>query len=194
MPLFPFSDAVVYYDFVRFLHERLRSESSAATYVYYYTHATRSPIDNLLSGTPFPSPTGTNATEDIELQSRLIRYWTNFVRTGDPNEPAGVAVLWPRYEADRKAYMNLHGSRTRVEENFLHERFHFWDMVLHRPACTPFYWYQTCLLVGILLLVLFLLSTYIFHTTKRSRRNIKPTGMITCEMLTHYQFLPSVVS
>ena len=83
---------MVYYDFVRFLHERLRSESSAATYVFYYTHPTRSPIDNLLSGTPFPSRTDSNATDDIELHTRLIRYWTNFVRTGEISFLLGVCV------------------------------------------------------------------------------------------------------
>lgn len=170
---------------------------------------------DLTWGVPFLNRTGKAAytSEEIELSAQMIRYWSNFVKTGNnhrvplplrtsfmllfqgnPNEPQHASVHWPMYEAETKSYINFHARRIRVDENFLEERFQFWDMLFHRPICTPFRWYHTSLLIGILVLVLLLIFTFIFHNTKRSRRNIKPIEMTTSEMLTHYQYLPSVVS
>ena len=47
-----FSDLMFYYDLVRFLHERLRSKSNAATYVYYYTIPPVFDLDNVLRRIP----------------------------------------------------------------------------------------------------------------------------------------------
>jgi carboxylesterase type B len=94
-----------YYDLVRFLHERLRSESSASTYVYYYTNP---PIFNLANdlrrvpnsvghfaeldliwGIPFLNRTDRllmnvrYKPEQIKLSLQMIRYWTNFAKTGN---------------------------------------------------------------------------------------------------------------
>ena len=221
------SDLTFYYDLVRFLRQRLASQLSASTYVYFHTYPSmsnrrRTPslvghlaeLD-LLWGVPFLNRTGkaSYTSEEIELSAQMIRYWSNFVKTGkhrcvplplrtsfmllfegNPNEPQDASVHWPMYEAKRKSYINFHAQRIRVDENFLEERFQFWDMLFHRPICTPFRWYHTSLLIGILVLVLLLIFTFIFHNTKRSRRNIKPIEMTTSEMLTHYQYLPSVVS
>ena len=78
--------------------------------------------------------------------------------------------------------------------DFLEDRFHFWNMILHRPRCTPFRWYHTCLLLGILLLVIILLSIYIFYNAKRSRRNIKPTESNRNDVVTTYHFLSPIVT
>jgi high-affinity Fe2+/Pb2+ permease len=67
-------------------------------------------------------------------------------------------------------------------------------MVLHGHTCPPFRWYHTCLLVGILAIVLILLATYIFYNAKRSRRNIEPTRVTNTNIVTTYHFLPTVVS
>ena len=37
-------------------------------------------------------------------------------------------------------------------------------------------------------------SFYIFYSSKRSRRNIKPTELTTTHIVTTYHFLPTVVS
>jgi carboxylesterase type B len=102
------SDVMFYYDLVRFLHERSRSASSASTYVYYYTNPPIFDLDNVLRripnmighfaeldlawGIPFFSTTNQSniaytmnisyKPDEIELSFQLIRYWTNFAKTG----------------------------------------------------------------------------------------------------------------
>ena len=98
-----------YYDLVRFLHERLNSNSSASTYVYYYTNPPIFDLDNLLRripnmighfaeldlswGIPYFSMTQNHSNlaytmnisytrAEVELSYQIIRYWTNFVKTG----------------------------------------------------------------------------------------------------------------
>jgi carboxylesterase type B len=92
-----------YYDLVRFLHERLRSESSS-TYVYYYTYPPIVDLENVLQripnlfgyfvefdliwGIPFFNRTNQSqmnlsyTPKEIELSLQMIRYWTNFAKTG----------------------------------------------------------------------------------------------------------------
>ena len=99
---------MIYYDVVRFLQERLRSEPAATTYVYYYTQPRRWHSDasrhnspnvvghfaelDLLWGVPFFNRSDarmarqTNlsyTSAEIELSRQLIRYWTNFAKTGN---------------------------------------------------------------------------------------------------------------
>jgi carboxylesterase type B len=228
-----------YYDLVRFLHERLGSESSASTYVYYYTYPPKVHLANVLQhfpnmvghfaeldliwGIPFFNRTNTNMADnnmnlsytpdETELSRQMIRYWTNFAKTGtilfffamkikpsvfilkgNPNEPNQLSIHWPPYEKTKKSYINFHANQIHIENHFLEERFQFWNMISHRHLCTPFRWYHTCLLVGILILTLLLIIIYIFFNTKRARRNIKPTELTTSNVLTTYHFLPNVVS
>lgn len=117
-----------------------------------------------------------------------------FFFKGNPNEPNNVSIYWPPYEQIKKSYINFHANKITVDKYFLEERFQFWNIIAHRPECNPFRWYQTCLLIGILTFTVLLIAIYIFHNTKRSRRNIKPTELNTTNIITTYRFLPSVVS
>jgi len=209
------SDLMFYYDLVRFLRERLHSESSASTYVYYYTYPPIFNLENvfrripnmvghfaeidLIWGIPFFNRTNINMNlsytlEEKELSFQMIRYWTNFAKTGNPNDPNNLSLYWPLYEKINKSYINFHAQKIRIENQFLEERFQFWDMILHRQMCKPFRWYHTTLLVGISILTILLIIIYIFYNTKRSRRNIKPTELNNGHILTTYHFLPSVVT
>ena len=104
------SDLVFYYDFVRFLHKRLRSGSSASTYVYYYTNPPIFDFEygprsfphmigrfvelDLIWGIPFFNQTSrlninmhynvnlSYTSKEINLSYQMIRYWTNFAKTG----------------------------------------------------------------------------------------------------------------
>ncbi len=113
---------------------------------------------------------------------------------GNPNKPQYVPLNWTLYEQNNKSYINFHGYDVTIEENFFEERFQFWNMILHSQMCKPFHWYHTCLLVGILIIVLVLLAIYIFYNAKRSRRNIKPTEITQTDVVTTYHFLPTVVT
>lgn len=44
-------------------------------------------------------------TTDRKLTESMLEYWTNFVKTGNPNG-AGLP-LWPRYSSDSRAYLEL---------------------------------------------------------------------------------------
>ncbi|CAF1539425.1 unnamed protein product [Adineta ricciae] len=214
------SDLMFYYDLVRFLHERLESKSRASTYVYYHTNPPVFDRDNYLRriphmighfaeldltwGIPFFDPKNrTNIAynwnmsyrpEEVDLSFQMIRYWTNFAKTGNPNEPEYASVYWPLYERVNKSFISFNALNTHIEDNFLEERFQFWNSVLHRHMCAPFRWYHTCLLIGILVIVLSLLSIYIFYNAKRSRRNIKPTEVTNTDTVTTYRFASDVVS
>jgi len=102
------SDLMFYYDLVRFLRERLYSEASTSTYVYYYTNPPIFNFENVLRripdmvghfaeldliwGIPFFNGSNTNiaykmnlayTSKEIELSYQMIRYWTNFAKTGN---------------------------------------------------------------------------------------------------------------
>jgi hypothetical protein len=132
------------------------------------------------------------------LKQVINNYWIkrfSFVSfKGNPNDPNNRSLHWPLYEERNKSYINFHAQEIRTENHFFEERFQFWDMILHRQICTPFRWYHTCLLVGILILTILLIIIYIFYSTKRSRRNIIPTELTNSHVITTYHFLPSIVS
>ena len=126
----------------------------------------------------------------VEREMRLT-----FALLGDPNAPDHVSVRWPNYESTSKSYLNLHANHTRVGHDFLEERFQFWHSILHRPRCLPFRWYHTCLLIGILVLVLTLLFVYICYNAHRSRRNVKPTSEVISNdvVTTTYRFFSPIL-
>src|SRR5215471_11832106 len=53
-----------------------------------------------LSGTPQPNP-GLNA-DQTELSEAMVRYWTDFARTGSPNLPVPRAPIWPRADGSQR--------------------------------------------------------------------------------------------
>jgi hypothetical protein len=118
----------------------------------------------------------------------------DYLLLGNPNEPEYVPVIWPLYESKNKSYLNFHNYDVQVEENFFEECFQFWNMILNTQLCQPFLWYHKFLLISILVLILILLSIYIFYNAKRSRRNVEPTEITNTDVVTTYHFLPTVVS
>ncbi|KXJ05347.1 Acetylcholinesterase, partial [Exaiptasia diaphana] len=55
----------------------------------------------LMSSSPVTTETDARFTRDI------IRYWTNFAKTGDPNSPVRVDVTWPEYNQEQQQYISL---------------------------------------------------------------------------------------
>lgn len=59
---------------------------------------------------------GPNTAAQHKLSNEMIRYWTNFVKAGDPNGP-GLA-RWPRFDAYAQKILSLRPQGNRVVSNF----------------------------------------------------------------------------
>lgn len=71
--------------------------------------------------------------DSVEMRGihRMVKFWTNFARTGNPNtmdnDPL-LDVMWPAARLDQFNYLNLQDNLT-VEplSNLIPERLAFWD-------------------------------------------------------------------
>ncbi|XP_077983967.1 acetylcholinesterase-like [Glandiceps talaboti] len=45
--------------------------------------------------------------EQRNLSSAVMKYWTNFAKTGNPNQGDPVDVIWPEYTTTQQQYLNL---------------------------------------------------------------------------------------
>ncbi|XP_047385270.1 carboxylesterase 4A isoform X2 [Sciurus carolinensis] len=77
-------------------------------------------------GSPFSK--GLFTDEEKALSLRMMKYWANFARTGNPND--GKLPCWPRYDKDEK-YLQLNLT-TRVGVKLKEKRMAFWRR-LHQP-------------------------------------------------------------
>ncbi|KAF5282151.1 hypothetical protein FQR65_LT02848 [Abscondita terminalis] len=98
---------------------RAYAEADNDVYVYYYQHksdkhywpkwAGSTHTDELpfIFGTPLNPETG-YSSDQIDLSRRMIKYWTNFAKTGNPNTPSDVSECnWPRFKNKKFTYLNL---------------------------------------------------------------------------------------
>jgi carboxylesterase type B len=64
---------------------------------------------NFAAGQGFPGPD----SDELGLSDRIVRWWSQFARTGDPNA-AGDPVVWPRCQPSARggalAYMEIDSS------------------------------------------------------------------------------------
>ncbi|XP_002711694.2 carboxylesterase 4A isoform X1 [Oryctolagus cuniculus] len=80
-------------------------------------------------GTPFFKGPSTGAEKALSF--RMMRYWANFARTGNPND--GKLPYWPRFDKDEK-YLRL-DLTTRVGVKIREKKMAFWSR-LHQPQRT----------------------------------------------------------
>ncbi|XP_037371738.1 carboxylesterase 4A [Talpa occidentalis] len=80
-------------------------------------------------GTPFLK--GHSAGEERALSSRMMSYWANFARTGNPND--GKLPYWPRYDKDEK-YLQLDYA-VRVGVKLKEEKVAFWMRLHQNTGC-----------------------------------------------------------
>uniref|UniRef100_G1Q033 Bile salt-activated lipase n=1 Tax=Myotis lucifugus TaxID=59463 RepID=G1Q033_MYOLU len=92
---------------------------SARTYTYLFSHPSRMPVypkwvgadhaDDLqyVFGKPFATPLGYRA-QDRTVSQTMIAYWTNFARTGDPNQGhSAVPTQWEPYTQENGNYLEI---------------------------------------------------------------------------------------
>jgi para-nitrobenzyl esterase len=78
-------------------------------------------FDYLRQALPFSAPQG-------ELSDQMIRYWSTFTRTGDPN--GDFVPDWPRYAPETDEMISLKASGTTVKTDFADDhRCGFWASI-----------------------------------------------------------------
>uniref|UniRef100_A0A8D0HAI8 Carboxylic ester hydrolase n=1 Tax=Sphenodon punctatus TaxID=8508 RepID=A0A8D0HAI8_SPHPU len=95
---------------------------SGKTYSYIFSEPSRMPVypswtgadhaDDLqyVFGKPFATPLGYKAKHRT-VSSAMIAYWTNFARTGNPNEgKSKVPIAWVPYDSTHGYYLEINSS------------------------------------------------------------------------------------
>ncbi|XP_070811737.1 bile salt-activated lipase [Pituophis catenifer annectens] len=99
------------------LHQE--NAKTAKTYSYLFSEASRMPVypswvgadhaDEIqyVFGKPFATPLGYKARHR-KLSEAMIAYWTNFARTGDPNQGVSkVPIAWVPYNNESAFYLDI---------------------------------------------------------------------------------------
>ncbi|NXJ61738.1 CEL lipase, partial [Rostratula benghalensis] len=125
------------------LNLHLQNARNAKTYSYVFSQPSRMPVypswvgadhaDDLqyVFGKPFSTPLG-YLPKHRTVSSAMIAYWTNFARTGDPNEGnSKVPVNWPPYTNEASYYLDINNnlSEKSVKQNLKAQYVTFWNTV-----------------------------------------------------------------
>ncbi|XP_045197202.2 bile salt-activated lipase-like [Mercenaria mercenaria] len=116
--------------------------------------------------------------EDIQFSKKLMTFWTDFAKTGNPNlgEAEGpdrlketVLPEWPPYLPDTQLYLELspNMSSQSVKHHFVASRVAFWENMtsLLKDCCSGSvschfsntYWYTECLMIYLHMSVIYLI-------------------------------------
>lgn len=102
---------------------RARSETSLGAY-----HG--SELQYLFDVARLPGP---KSISQEHLAERMLQYWGNFVRTGNPNSPG--LVEWPRYEPSGHRLLSFRPTGDLVIDNFdMDHHCAFWAAAQKRPS------------------------------------------------------------
>ncbi|CAF0944319.1 unnamed protein product, partial [Didymodactylos carnosus] len=66
------------------------------------------------------------SVEEQEFSRQIIRYWTNFIKTGDPNDGLPVPVQWNAYTNVNRAYIDLKLNDIQRRQNYFDSMYDFW--------------------------------------------------------------------
>ncbi|KAL3041281.1 hypothetical protein OYC64_019474 [Pagothenia borchgrevinki] len=84
-------------------------------------------------GKPFTAPLLYSAESHRDLSGYMIAYWTNFARTGDPNEgELSVPVTWPTFNSTGQKFLELNSkmNESYVVENMRMPFVDLWNNVM----------------------------------------------------------------
>ncbi len=70
---------------------------------------------------------------DDSMQQLMVRYWTNFARTGDPN--GGDLAPWPRYDGTMDCYMELKAAPNGQSCGLRTAECNLWDQIVGFVPC-----------------------------------------------------------
>ncbi|XP_050400106.2 neuroligin-4, Y-linked-like [Patella vulgata] len=75
---------------------------------------------------PFIEITEEQTTAKWPFATRIMDYWTNFAKTGDPNSPRKPAVQWREYTSSDKSYLYITSEDTANRKHLNARRTAFW--------------------------------------------------------------------
>ncbi|XP_013383514.1 neuroligin-4, X-linked [Lingula anatina] len=120
-------------------HANSTAPLHGTTYQFYFTHVPShhmiptmpwikgaNHVDELpyVFGAKTMYPSGTNLTpEEQKLSLEIMRYWSNFAKTGNPNN--GTGVTWPEFQTSNQSYIEL-GDAVQAKVNILPQRMRLW--------------------------------------------------------------------
>ncbi|KAK7896593.1 hypothetical protein WMY93_021918 [Mugilogobius chulae] len=129
-----------------YLHKA--NAKTGRTYSYLFSEPNR--MGGLI--TPYPSWMGADHADDLQyvfgkpfttplgywprhrdVSKYMIAYWTNFAKTGDPNQgDSEVPARWPEFQGDSEQYLEIHHN---MDNTYIHQKMrlryvHFWASIL----------------------------------------------------------------
>lgn len=120
------------------------AETGNSVYMYYYKHRSQNnpwprwtgvmhaDEINYVFGEPLDSNKG-YTKEEIHLSKRMMRYWANFAKTGDPNmgdDGSWTEAFWPQHTSTNKEYLTLNTNTTDVGYGIRTRQCAFWKKYL----------------------------------------------------------------
>ncbi|CAK9815303.1 Ace [Anthophora plagiata] len=119
------------------------ADTKNTVYMYYYKHrSANNPwprwtgvmhADEIsyIFGEPL-DPTKGYSSEEVNLSKRMMRYWANFAKTGDPNtgDESRTQAYWPPHTAARKQYLTLDTNSSEIGSGPRVRQCTFWKKYL----------------------------------------------------------------
>uniref|UniRef100_UPI00358FBC7C bile salt-activated lipase-like n=1 Tax=Myxine glutinosa TaxID=7769 RepID=UPI00358FBC7C len=139
------------------LHYRACRNGTAKTYAFVFSHPSRlflypdwmgaDHADDLqfVFGKPFVTPLVYRG-QDRDVSTYLINYWTNFARTGDPNNGQNaVPAIWYPFDTEYRYYLEINHDMnySSMKQNLRLQFIKFWENAFSTGNCTLSHGLQT---------------------------------------------------
>ncbi|XP_041378852.1 acetylcholinesterase-like [Gigantopelta aegis] len=95
------------------------------------------------------------SNDDVMLSRRVMTYWTNFARFGNPNDPE--LLEWPQYDEDTMSYMELNLACTVHTGGLRNDQCTFWNQL--RTSSSGSRFKSVCILGNVVTMLLYLFIT-----------------------------------